>query len=79
MRRTASEIEAGTGDGVVKEPSGLHPAWVILGICFVDLFVNYSVRLGYGVVLPEMIRTLGFSRADGGSIYNAELLVRQAI
>jgi sugar phosphate permease len=74
VRRTASEIEAGTGDGVVKEPSGLHPAWVILGICFVDLFVNYSVRLGYGVVLPEMIRTLGFSRADGGSIYNAYLL-----
>lgn len=52
----------------------LHLAWVILGICFIDLFINYSVRLGYGVVLPEMIRTLGFSRADGGSIYNAYLL-----
>ena len=51
----------------------LHWAWVILAICFVDLFVNYSVRLGYGVVLPEMIRTLGFGRADAGSIYNAYL------
>jgi MFS family permease len=40
----------------------------------VDLFVNYSVRLGYGVVLPEMIRDLGFSRVAGGSIYNAYLL-----
>ena len=50
-----------------------HWAWVILGICFVDLFVNYSVRLGYGVVLPEMIRTLGFDRTAGGSIYNSYL------
>ena len=51
----------------------LHWAWVILAICFVDLFVNYSVRLGYGVVLPEMIRNLDFGRAAGGSIYNAYL------
>ena len=47
-----------------------HWAWVILGICFANLFVNYTVRLGYGVILPEMIRTLGFGRADGASIYN---------
>ena len=52
----------------------LHWAWAILAICFVNLFINYSVRLGYGVVLPEMIRTLGFSRTDGGSIYNSYLL-----
>ncbi len=50
-----------------------HWAWVILGICFFNLFINYSVRLGYGVVLPEMIRTLGFGRTAGGSIYNAYL------
>lgn len=58
----------------MSETRRLHPAWVILGICFINLFINYSVRLGYGVVLPEMIRTLGFSRAEGGSIYNAYLL-----
>jgi sugar phosphate permease len=46
---------------------------VILATCFVNLFVNYSVRLGYGVVLPEMIRDLGLSRTAGGSIYNAYL------
>jgi sugar phosphate permease len=51
----------------------LHWAWIILATCFVDLFINYSVRLGYGVVLPEMIQTLGFSRTAGGSIYNAYL------
>jgi len=56
-----------------------HWAWVILGICFFNLFVNYSVRLGYGVVLPEMIRTLGFGRAAGGSIYNAYLFTYIAV
>jgi sugar phosphate permease len=49
-------------------------AWVILGVCFIDFYINYSVRLGYGLVLPEMIRDLGFSRTDSGSIYNAYLL-----
>ena len=49
-------------------------AWVILATCFFSLFINYSVRLGYGVVLPEMIRTLNFGRTAGGSIYNAYLL-----
>jgi ACS family D-galactonate transporter-like MFS transporter len=52
---------------------------VILGICFVNLFVNYSVRLGYGVVLPEMIRDLGFGRTAGGSIYNSYLLTYIAV
>lgn len=23
-------------------------AWIVLLVCFVDLFVNYSIRLGYG-------------------------------
>jgi sugar phosphate permease len=57
----------------------LHWAWVILAVCFVDLFINYSVRLGYGVVLPEMIRTLGFGRTAGGSIYNSYLFTYIAI
>jgi sugar phosphate permease len=50
-----------------------HWAWLILVAGFLDLFINYSVRLGYGVVLPEMIRDLGLSRTDGGTIYNAYL------
>ena len=47
-----------------------HWAWVILAVCFVDLFVNYSIRLGYGVVLPEMIRALKMNRTQVGTIYN---------
>ena len=49
----------------------IHWAWVILSVCFIDLFINYSVRLGYSLVLPEMIRDLGFNRTAGGSIFNA--------
>ena len=59
----------------MEEKRGFHWAWVILGLCFVNLFINYSVRLGYGVILPEMIRTLGFGRAAAGTIINSYLLV----
>jgi len=59
----------------VEKNSRIHWAWIILVTCFFNLFINYSIRLGYGVVLPEMIRDLGFSRAAGGSIYNAYLFV----
>jgi len=52
---------------------GFHWAWVILATVFVDLFINYSVRIGYGVVLPEMISNLGFTRTDTASIYNSYL------
>jgi sugar phosphate permease len=57
----------------------VHWAWIILATCFFDLFINYSVRLGYGVVLPEMIRSLGFTRTAGGSIYNSYLFCYIAI
>lgn len=53
----------------------VHWAWVILGVCFLDLFVNYAVRLGYGVVLPEMLRDLALSRTAGGSIFNSYLFI----
>ena len=56
-----------------------HWAWVILCVCFVNIFINYSARLGYGVVLPEIIRILGFGRAAGGTIYNSYLFVYIAI
>jgi sugar phosphate permease len=52
-----------------EDQRGFHWAWVILATVFVDLFINYSVRIGYGVVLPEMISNLGFTRTDTASIY----------
>jgi len=54
---------------------GLHWAWIILPVCFVNLFLNYGIRLGFGVLLPEMIRSLDLNRVQGGSIYNAYILV----
>ncbi|MBI4774502.1 MAG: MFS transporter [Deltaproteobacteria bacterium] len=63
----------------MEDRRGFHWAWVILATCFVNLFINYSVRLGYGVVLPEMIRDLGFSRTAGGSIYNSYLFAYIAV
>ena len=59
----------------MEQRRAFHWAWMILGICFVNLFINYSVRLGYGVVLPEMIRTLGFGRAAGGTVFNSYFFV----
>jgi sugar phosphate permease len=56
-----------------------HWAWVILATVFVDLFINYSVRIGYGVVLPEMISNLGFTRTDTASIYNSYLFAYIAV
>ncbi len=50
-------------------------AWGILILCFADLFVNYAVRLGYGVILPAMIGDLGLGRTGAGTIYNAYLFV----
>ncbi|MCB2228805.1 MAG: MFS transporter [Desulfarculaceae bacterium] len=53
----------------------IHWAWIILAVSFANLFINFSARLGYGVVLPSMLEPLGLSRAAGGTIYNAYLLV----
>jgi len=57
----------------VTRKTSFHWAWIILVTCFVNLFINYSVRLGYGVVLPEMIKDLSLSRTAGGTIFNAYL------
>lgn len=62
------------GDSAAQRSPAIHWAWVILAVSFVNLFVNYGIRLGYGVVLPEMIRTLGITRRQAGDIFNAYFL-----
>lgn len=54
---------------------GIHWAWIVLAVCFIDLYINYGIRLGYSVLLPEMIRTMGFTRRQGGDIFNAYFIV----
>jgi sugar phosphate permease len=63
----------------LEKSQRLHWAWIIFGICWINLFVNYSARLGYAVILPEMINTLGIGRAAVGSIYNFYLIVYVSI
>lgn len=62
------------GDYTEKHKS-IHWAWVVLFVCFVDLYINYGIRLGYSVLLPEMIRTMGFTRRQSGDIFNAYFIV----
>jgi sugar phosphate permease len=57
------------------ERTTVHWAWVVLATCFFNLFINYSIRLGYGTALPEMIKALDITRTQGGMIYNSYLIV----
>ncbi len=63
----------------MENQRSFHWAWVILATVFVNLFISYSVRIGYGVVLPEMISNLGFTRTDTASIYNSYLFAYIAV
>jgi MFS family permease len=47
-----------------------HWAWVILAICYLDLSVNYNIRLGFGILLPVMIQSLRLNRTEGATILN---------
>ena len=46
----------------------IHWAWVILFVSFVTVFTSYSIRLSYGILLPEMIVSLKITKAQGGAI-----------
>lgn len=59
--------------------STVHRAWIIPAVCFANLFVNYGIRLGCGVVMPEMIRTHDLSRRQAGDIFNAYFLAYIAL
>lgn len=48
----------------------IHWAWYILGASFVTTLVSYTIRLGYGVILPEMVKSLRISRTEGGLTYS---------
>ena len=62
----------GRGIGRIE---GVHWAWFILGASFFTTLVSYSIRLGYGVILPEMIKSLGISKTEGGLTYSILLVM----
>jgi sugar phosphate permease len=45
-----------------------HWAWLILLSAFITDFTYYSIRLGYGIIMPEMIKALEITKAQAGAI-----------
>ncbi len=45
-------------------------ALLVLAACFLTVFAAYSIRYSYGTLLPEMLGTLGITKAQAGLIYS---------
>jgi len=48
--------------------SRIHWAWLVLTASFATVFIHYSIRLGYGILMPEMILSLKITKAQAGTI-----------
>lgn len=47
----------------------IHWAWILLGVSFITLFMNYSIRIGaYSILLPKMVRDLHINLTQAGMI-----------
>ncbi len=46
----------------------IHWAWIVLSASFATIFIHYSIRLGYAILMPEMILSLGITKAQAGTI-----------
>jgi MFS family permease len=44
---------------------------LILLACFLTVFVSYSIRYGYGILLPEMLPALDITKTEAGVIYTS--------
>jgi MFS family permease len=44
---------------------------LILIACFLTVFIAYAVRYGYGILLPEMLKSLDITKTDAGIIFSA--------
>ncbi len=47
---------------------------LVLIACFLTVFVAYAVRYGYGILLPEMLDSLGITKTDAGIIFSSFLI-----
>jgi sugar phosphate permease len=48
--------------------SRIHWAWLVLTASFATVFIHYNIRLGYGILMPEMIQSLQITKAQAGTI-----------
>ena len=39
---------------------------LVLAACFITVFVAYAVRYGYGILLPEMLKSLDITKNSKG-------------
>ncbi len=49
----------------------IHWAWVIFSASFITTFAYSAVRMSYGILMPEMIVTLGITKAQAGVIFSS--------
>jgi sugar phosphate permease len=54
-----------------RNATPLHYSWIVLTVCFFNLFFGFAAFASYSIILPEMIRALGFTRGNGADILNA--------
>jgi MFS family permease len=47
---------------------------LVLIACFLTVFVAYAVRYGYGILLPEMLDSLGITKTNAGVIFSSFLI-----
>jgi MFS family permease len=47
---------------------------LVLFACFLTVFVAYAVRYGYGILLPDMLDTMGITKTDAGIIFASFLI-----
>jgi sugar phosphate permease len=48
--------------------SRIHWAWLVVTASFATVLIHYSVRLGYGILMPEMILSLNITKAQAGTV-----------
>lgn len=50
-------------------------AYAIIAACFFTVSIAYSIRYGYGMLLPEMLPALGISKTQAGTIFAVYFIV----
>ena len=52
-----------------------HRVVVIIIAGFCTVFVAFSIRYSYGILLPEMLPALAISKTEAGIIYSSYFLI----
>jgi MFS family permease len=63
---------------VALQERGIFYGWVVVGICFLVLCINFGVRLSFGIFFEAFTRdsTLGWTRADTAGVFSLSVLTQ---